>query len=145
MTQRFCWMLSLLVGLVGLTVGAGAAWAQGGTRGTVAITVVDPSGRLVSEAKLMLVDVKTKDTRTASTLENGTYSFTGLLGGTYTLTVEKAGFSAQKYDSVIAEAARTTDLNVNLKLGATSAEIEVVAEAAPWWKALPARSAPTST
>jgi hypothetical protein len=131
MTQRLCRILSLVAGLLLLAQIAGTAWAQGGTRGTITVTVTDPSSLVVTGAKLTLVDVKTKDARSATSLENGTYSFTGLLGGTYELTVEKAGFATQKFDAVIVEAARTTDLNAKLQVGTSSSEIEVVAEASP--------------
>ncbi len=134
-TQRFyrlssCWM-GLIVGLLLISQSAGSLWAQGGTRGTIVVTVADPTGGLVPGAKLTLVDVKTKDARTGSTLESGLYTFSGLLSGTYTLTVEKTGFATQKYESVVVESARTTDLSVKLKVGATSFNVEVVAEASP--------------
>jgi hypothetical protein len=124
-------MLSLLAGLFILTVAAGTAWAQGGSRGTVSVSVTDPSGLVVSGAKLTLVDLKTNDVRTSVTLERGNYTFTGLLGGTYKLTVEKAGFESLSFDAILVEAARTTDLSAKLIVGSATTSIEVTAENSP--------------
>ena len=107
------------------------AWAQGGSRGTVTVTAVDPNGRVVQGAKLTLIDTKTGDARTAETLEKGSYTFQGLLSGLYQLTVEKQGFAPLSFQSVVVEAARTTDLTATLKVGGATDEVKVTAEAAP--------------
>jgi hypothetical protein len=121
----------LLTGLLLLTVPAGTLWAQGGSRGTVSVNVTDPNGLTISGAKLTLVDLKTNDARTSVTLERGNYTFTGLLGGTYKLTVEKAGFQSLSFDAVLVEAARTTDLTAKLIVGSATTSIEVTAENSP--------------
>jgi len=116
--------------LVLLTV-IGTARAQSGSRGSISVSVTDPNGLAIVGAGLTLVDQKTNDTRTAKTLETGYYSFSGLLASTYTLTVEKAGFAAEKYDAVVVESARITDVRTKLQVGSAAAEVTVEAEAAP--------------
>jgi hypothetical protein len=131
MTQKICRTLCLLMALLLIASAAGKAWAQGGTRGTVVLTVTDPIGRAVQGAKLTIVDPTTKAVRSGSTSENGSYTFSGLLGGIYKLTIEKTGFAPVKYDAVQVEAARVTGLNVALKIGGDTEQVVVVAEASP--------------
>lgn len=123
-----CTVLSLLAVVLLLTV---QGWAQGGTRGTIAISVSDPAGLMVNGATLKLVDLKTRDTRTAETLEKGNYTFSGLLGGVYSLVIEKSGFQTQHFDAIVVEAARTTDIFARLQVGGSNVTVEVSAENAP--------------
>jgi hypothetical protein len=114
-----------------MVLSAACTWSQGGSRGSVAISVTDSGDSLVSGAKLTLVDQKTKDTRTAVTLEKGNYVFSGLLGGTYALTIEKDGFQTQNFTSVLVLTARTTDITVKLTVGRTTENVTVQAESSP--------------
>src|SRR5438128_5208721 len=88
-----------------------AALAQHGTEGTVAITVLDPSGSVVQGATLELVDLATSSTRNGVTHEGGTFTFVNLSLGKYRLTIVKGGFQTQVYSDVLVEAARTTDIS----------------------------------
>ena len=110
---------------------AASAWSQGGSRGSIEIQVVDPSGSVIPGASLVLVDLKTKDARKAVTLEKGNYFFTGLPGGTYSLSIEKTGFEARHFDSILVEAARTTDIKATLPVGRETISIEVKDEKTP--------------
>lgn len=107
------------------------ARAQQGTVGTVAVTVVDPSGAVVSGAQLELRDISTNTVRTAATQSGGTYTFVGLNIGTYSLTVTKAGFQKQVFDSVIVQAAQTTDVKAGLQVGVATEVVEVHESASP--------------
>lgn len=131
MTQKICRTLCLLMALSLIASATGKTWAQGGSRGTVAVNVTDPSDAVVPGAKLTLVDLKTNDARTATTLEKGNYIFSGLLGGAYSLTVEKTGFQTQHFVSILVEAARTTDIVVKLSVGSATESVKVTAESAP--------------
>lgn len=131
MTRKVLRILNLLVALSVLTAAAGIVWAQGGSRGTVVVTVTDPNGLVVPGAKLTLVDLKFKDARSGETLNTGIFAFPGLLSGTYKLTVEKPGFETESYDAVVVEAARTTDIAAKLKIGSNTTQVEVIAENSP--------------
>ena len=78
-----------------------AAWGQSSSTGTISITVLDTDGRTVPDAQLTLQDLSTNDVRRGTTQANGTYSFLNLSLGTYKLTVSKAGFDSQAFDSVV--------------------------------------------
>lgn len=108
-----------------LTLSGLLAWAQHGSEGTVAVTVVDPSGSVVQGAQLELVDLGTNETRKGETQSSGTYSFVNLPLGTYKLSVSKAGFKTQVFDSVTVQATKTTDITAPLTVGAHT-EVVVV-------------------
>ncbi len=119
-------LYSLLVSLfilAGLYVPA--AWGQGSSTGTISITVLDPAGRTVPDAQLTLQDLSTNDVRRGTTQANGTYSFVNLSLGTYKLTVSKAGFDSQAFDSIAVHATQVTDLSATLKVGVATQTVEV--------------------
>jgi len=114
-----------------LVIGAPIVQAQHGSEGTVTVTVLDPSGSVVQGADLELVDVSTNSSRKASTQEQGVHTFPNLLLGKYTLTVKKSGFQTQQFTDVVVEAAKTTDITANLKVGAISETVQVSGGTAP--------------
>ncbi|HTT21921.1 MAG TPA: carboxypeptidase regulatory-like domain-containing protein, partial [Candidatus Sulfotelmatobacter sp.] len=122
---RALWSMCILLGF-----GVVSSWAQI-TQGSISVSVGDPSGALLSDADLMLQDLATNVTRTATTGSGGAYTFAGLPTGTYRLTVTKQGFATQVFQSVTVSATRVTDINVALKVGATSEKVEVSAEEVP--------------
>src|SRR6266700_104114 len=80
-----------------------SAWAQHGTQGTVVVTVVDPSGRVIPGAQLELRDLATNDTRKAVTSDKGSYTFVNLSLGKFSLSISKDGFESQIYNDVVSE------------------------------------------
>jgi hypothetical protein len=124
-----CAFLVCAFALFGLS--ADPAWGQASTQGTVAVTVLDPDGRIVPDANLTLQDLGTNDTRTAKSQGQGTYNFVNLSIGTYKLTVSKAGFETALFDAVVVHATQVTDVSVTLKVGVTSETVEVQASETP--------------
>src|SRR5580704_10643756 len=117
--------------VVSLSVGMPSVRAQNGSEGTVTVTVLDPSGSVVTDAHLELRDTSTNDARNGDTQDKGTYSFVNLSLGTYKLTVTKTGFQTQVYKDVIVQAAQTTDIKATLKVGTINETIEVTGGSAP--------------
>lgn len=107
------------------------AWAQHGTEGKVAVTVLDQSGSVVQGAQLELRDLATNGVQKAETQAGGTYTFVNLSLGTYKLTISKAGFKTEVFAAVVVEATQTTDISASLKVGAVNETVEVSAGAAP--------------
>jgi hypothetical protein len=107
------------------------AWAQHGSEGTVTVSVVDPAGEVIQGAQLELRDLTSGDVRIASTGDRGTYTFVNLSLGKFRLTISKSGFQKEVFNSVVSEAAQTTDITAALKIGATSQTVEVDASATP--------------
>jgi hypothetical protein len=100
-------------------------------QGAVSITVTDPANAVIPGAKLELKATATNDLRTGTSQDSGTYRFVGLNLGRYSLTVIKEGFSRAVVDSIVVDAARVTDVAVQLKLGATASTVEVTTTADP--------------
>lgn len=105
------------------------AWAQQ-TQGTISVTVMDTSGAVLPGAQLVLVDLATNSTRTATAQDAGNYTFVNLNSGQYKLTVSMAGFTAQAYD-VLVLSARTTDVKAELRVGSTQTAVQVEGGVAP--------------
>ncbi|MBV9766469.1 MAG: TonB-dependent receptor, partial [Acidobacteriaceae bacterium] len=105
--------------------------AQQGTEGTVAVTVTDPTGAVIPEARLELRDLASNYVREATTQSGGSYSFVNLPIGNYRLEVSKGGFNKQAYDPVVVQAARVTDVSAKLQVGTTTQTVEVAGGATP--------------
>jgi Carboxypeptidase regulatory-like domain len=123
-------VLLLTALMIALTFIALPASAQS-VQGTVSITVTDPAGAVIPGAKLELKDAATNDLRAGLSQESGNYRFVGLNIGKYVLTITKDGFNKAVVDAVGVEAARVTDVNVQLTIGTTSSTVEVTAAAEP--------------
>ena len=105
--------------------------AQGGSQGSVVVTVNDPSGGVLADATLTLVALRTNDARIAKTERSGSYTFVNLPIGTYSLTITANGYAKKVYDSVLVEASQATSLTATLAVGSTSDTVVVTGESAP--------------
>jgi len=105
--------------------------AQHGSEGTVNVTVLDPSGRVVSGAQLELRDTTTNELRKGETEERGTHTFVDLSLGKYKLRVSKTGFQTEEFTDVVVQAAQTTDISAALKVGSINETVEVAGGSAP--------------
>src|SRR5271156_4640826 len=74
---------------------ASAAMAQVDT-GTILGTVKDPTGAVIPDARVTIVNQGTGDTVTSLTRSDGTYIVTPLKIGSYRISVEHAGFSKEQ-------------------------------------------------
>ena len=129
--SAFSFYLSIAASILSLVCVAPTAFAQHGSEGTVSVTVVDPSDSVVPSAQLELRDLATNIAMKAETSDHGTHTFVNLPLGTYRLSVSKAGFKAQTFDSVVVQASKTTDINAKLSVGAVTETVEVSTTASP--------------
>jgi hypothetical protein len=116
---------------VGLAVFAMSAVAQSGSQGSVTVTVQDSSGAVIPGATLTLVALRTNDTRTAKTTDNGTYTFVNVGIGTYQLTIARSGYATKVYSSVLIEASQATALTATLAVGSATETVRVNSETSP--------------
>jgi hypothetical protein len=123
--------LSVGMVIVSLALAVHPVWAQHGSEGTVNVTVLDSSGGVVQGASLELQDTATNEVSKAETQSNGTYTFVNLSLGKYKLRVTKSGFKTQEFPDVVVQAAQTTDIKANLKVGAINETVEVSGGTAP--------------
>jgi hypothetical protein len=95
------------------------------TLGGITGTVTDTSGGTIGGTSVTAVQDSTQLTRTATTNDNGAYSFVNLPIGIYTLTFTRDGFDTQKNPGINVQADRTVTLNVGLKVGSVNESVEV--------------------
>jgi hypothetical protein len=104
------------------------------TLGGLTGEVTDPSGGVIPNVTVMVVDEQTALSRSAKTNGTGSYSFVNLPIGSYTLTYTADGFDVQKTEHIAVQADRTATVNATLKVGKTSETVEV--EASPLMNAV---------
>lgn len=97
--------------------------------GSLRVEVGDTSGASIVDAKVTVSNEATGVSIFTSASSAGTYVFQNLLVGTYTVTVEKAGFKKAIQKGVTVESNAVAEAKVALELGEVSAVVEVEAGA----------------
>jgi hypothetical protein len=105
--------------------------AQAQYRAGLQGSVLDPQGEVVSGATVTLVNLETNKTDVVTTGSNGTYAITNLPPGTYSLTVEKQGFTKKILANVQVAAEQVQSVNVNLEVGQVSQSVTVAGDSTP--------------
>src|SRR5690348_13375990 len=101
--------------LCALTVALQFGWAQTQSiNGSVRGHVTDPAGTAVPNAQVAVKNDSTGFERTQSTDDAGFYLLPNLPLGTYTLTVQKEGFAAQRRPDVVLNAG--SDITIDTQL-----------------------------
>jgi hypothetical protein len=92
------------------------------TSATLTGVVSDPSGAVVPQAKVKLVNEKTGDARDTVTNNDGYYTFAGMEVGdlTFKLTVEAKGFVTFDAPGISLLGGEKRNVNVTLTVGKTS-------------------------
>ena len=116
-----------LVVLVVLATSLGL-WAQSGT-GEMTGIIFDPMGAVVANATITATNDATGATRTTKPTNSGVYTFAAMPVGTYTLTVEAAGFKTYKLSKVEVSTGTTAAHDVHLTVGGTKESVTVEAGA----------------
>ena len=100
------------------------SWAQQ-TLGGITGAVSDSTGGVLSDTVVTAVADQTGLTRTAKTNASGSYLFSNLPIGTYTITFVHEGFDTQKVPSIPVQADRTATVNAQLQVGQVSTSVTV--------------------
>jgi hypothetical protein len=117
--------------LLAFVVFAAAALSAQTFRGTILGTVSDPSGAVVSGAKVTVRNTGTGLERTAQTSADGSYSIPELPIGTYSVSVSQAGFQTSVTTDVTVDVATERRVDFALKTGEVSTRVEVSGEFLP--------------
>src|SRR6202521_4043140 len=91
-SQRTLTILILTIGVAALLLIGTTAWAQS-FRGSIRGTVTDPSGSVITGAKVVAKNIGTGLQREATTGQDGAYVLAELPAGEYTVRAESAGLS----------------------------------------------------
>jgi hypothetical protein len=121
--MKYRFLTSFLIGLLG----AGFAMAQQ-DRATITGTVTDPSGSVVPNVKIAVLQVDTSSTYESMTNSVGQYRVPNLPVGNYRVTFEAAGFKLFVRDNIVLSVSQVQAINAQLQLGNTAETIEVRAE-----------------
>src|SRR3954454_20325729 len=116
-------VLALLCGLWASRASAQAVY------GSILGTVTDPQGAAVAGAKITVTNKNKGTTQQTTTNDSGNYSVTHLIPDLYSVKVEAPGFKSTEQQNVTVQADASSNVDLQLQLGATTEAVEVTAEA----------------
>jgi hypothetical protein len=114
-----------LVCLAVLFLCASPALPQSATTGGLTGTVTDPSGGVIAGATVTATSLATGQERSVTTDASGTYKFSLLAAGNYSLKFSASGFKTAEVPSVTVNITETPVLNQPLEVGAQSEQVTV--------------------
>ncbi len=94
-------------------------------------TVLDPTQAIIPGATVTITNVDTQASKAATSGDAGTFQFTELPPGTYTVSVTAKGFQQNTVSNVLVAAETPRSLNVTMQIGQESQTFTVNAEMAP--------------
>ena len=104
-------------------------YGQGGATGAISGQVVDSSGSSIADAEVQIINSATEAlVRKIPTTTEGTFVATLLPPGSYSVVVNKSGFSEAKADGIEVRVTETTRVTIALKPGSVSEKVEITAE-----------------
>ena len=98
------------------------------TTGEITGTVTDPTGAVISDLEVTIVDVATGLSKRTVTNARGVYLILFLNPGRYRLTAEAPGFKRYIRENILMETAQTATLDIPMQLGEVTEVISVTAE-----------------
>ena len=102
-------------------------------RASVRGTVLDQAGAAIRGAAVTLINEATNEKRTVATDEDGAYTLSSLLPGSYRLEAETTGFK-KSAQVIVLQVNQETRLDITLAVGEVSVGIDEVYEDAPGLK-----------
>lgn len=103
---------------------ASAAFASGPT-GNITGTVTDPSGAVVRQAHIKVLNQATNAVRDAETNDDGDFTVALLPAGRYDVTAEGSGFRKSVFSDVTVDVDQTVRVDFALEIGAATEEVKV--------------------
>src|SRR5262245_21584212 len=112
-----------------ITFALGVRPAAAQDTGIVTGTVVDASGQVLPGATVTLTNEATQTSRTLTTTERGDFTFRAVQPGTYTVSVELAGFRKfEQRNNVLNASSQLAIGAVKLEIGALAESVTVTAQ-----------------
>jgi hypothetical protein len=97
-------------------------------RGSITGVITDPSGAVVSTARVSITNMATDETVQLATSSDGVYIARSLNPGTYSVTAEEAGFRKSVRTDIVVGVNQVIRLDVALEVGSQGETVEVSAE-----------------
>jgi hypothetical protein len=98
-------------------------------RGSISGEVHDPSGSLIPNVEVKLVEVRTNQEYPGKTDDNGLYAILNLMPGSYSLIVEIAGFKRFTQEGIQLATGEKLRVDASLTVGSISESIMVTSDA----------------
>src|SRR3984885_11693800 len=124
-STALCFFLLVLVAVTGAFQ---CAWSQEVTA-SITGTVTDPSGAAVTGAAVTATSQERGQSYTVVSNDSGLYRIAQLPVGTYSLKVEKSGFSSVSHPAFVLTLNQVARVDVAMKVGQTSETVEVTGSA----------------
>ena len=98
--------------------------------GSLVGAVEDSSGAVIPDAKVQITNTGTGQSKEISTSADGSYSFTDLQPGTYSVAVSAKGFRTARAQEVTVTINTVSRLDVRLQVGEVTESVTISAEGA---------------
>ena len=118
----------LVLALLLTTAFASTAFGQA-VYGSVFGTVTDPSGAALPKAKVTITDTSKNQTFSTETNQDGNFTQTRLIPGSYRIKIEAPNFKSSVQDLIV-NVDTSTSANFQLQTGAVTEEVTITADAA---------------
>ena len=105
-------------------------WAQAQSTAQIQSTIQDASGSAVPGAEVKATQTDTGAVRTTTSGPDGVYVLPNLPIGPYRLEIAKQGFNTYVQTGIVLQVATNPTVDVTLRIGAVSEQVEVQANAA---------------
>ena len=119
---KMLWVSALV-----LIFGSGACFAQSTNSGDIRGSVTDPTGALIPEVTVTVLNVDTGVSKDYPTNQDGLYDTSSIVTGSYRLTFTKQGFEKLVRGPISLEVGVTT-VNAQLSVGSATQQVEVSAD-----------------
>lgn len=114
--------------LVALVLGAALMASAQTSRGTVSGTVTDPTGAVIANANVTLINTQTNVERTTTTNEEGIYRFEAVDVAAHTLKVTATGFGEISKTNIDVKANQTAEVNAQMAPAGQTVIVDVTTE-----------------
>ena len=102
-------------------------WGQTSNTALVLGTVTDPGGAVVPNAKALITNIATNESKETATNSAGQFSFPGTAPGTYKVAISKAGFANFVVANLVVDVNKSYTVDVKLEIRSSAETIEVSA------------------
>jgi len=128
MKQHPILRIAFWVGIATLILAISTPLMAQTSKGTIAGTVTDRSGAVLSGATVVATSVDSGETRTVTTSSTGSYRIEALNLGNYILKISQAGFETKTITNVVVRGSVIVQADAQLAVGSTETTVTVEAQ-----------------